>query len=152
MKTATATMQYKWITHRDLDRVMEIDSICHSDPRTRDEWHQLLGQMEVVGMGIERNGELAGFWVYRIKPTSIQLLILAVHPDHRRQKVGSMMLDKLKSKLSPKRNRITHVVHEGNLDGHLFLRSNHFVATRIMREYFGASDGYRFVFDGFFEE
>lgn len=65
----------------------------------------------------------------------------AVHPGHRRQGIGSQMIDKLASKLSQdRRNEVTLAVRESNLAAQLFFKANGFLASGVIHGHYGDSD------------
>jgi ribosomal-protein-alanine N-acetyltransferase len=63
-----------------------------------------------------------------------------VHPDWRRQNVGSQMVAKLISKLSShRRTRITLEVRETNLAAQVFFGKQGFRAVRVLRGFYDDS-------------
>jgi len=73
----------------------------------------------------------------------------AVHPDYRRCGIGTAMVEKLKSKLSPiKRTSLALDVRESNLDAQLFFRHHGFKAVKVIREAYEDTDedAYRFAY------
>ncbi len=85
-------------------------------------------------MVAEIGDEVVGFMIYELHKNRLNLVSLGVDPNYGRRGIGSEMVSKLTSKLSPdRRNRITCCVSDSNLDAHLFLRSLGFKATRVLR-------------------
>ena len=88
-------------------------------------------------MVAERNEEVAGFMIYELHKTRIHILSFAVHPDFRRQNVGTAMVEKLVSKLAyQRRNRIVLEVRETNLPAQLFFRKLGFRATGVLKSFY----------------
>jgi ribosomal protein S18 acetylase RimI-like enzyme len=70
--------------------------------------------------------------IYNLQKRYFEVLNIAVHPEYRRMLVGSVMLDKLKSKLSDeRRTSILLVVNERNLAAQVWLRNNGFLAKKV---------------------
>jgi ribosomal protein S18 acetylase RimI-like enzyme len=85
--------------------------------------------------------------MYRIEPTRLQAGIgqLIVHPDHRRRRVGSQLLEELQLRLQTLGPvRLLAVAADTQLDYHLFLRAHGFRAIEVHRGLFGEADGYLF--------
>jgi len=69
--------------------------------------------------------------------TRIHVFNFAVAKRYRRLGVGSQMIAKLISKLSPqRRNRLLLEVRETNLPAQLFFRSNGFRAVAVVRNFY----------------
>jgi ribosomal-protein-alanine N-acetyltransferase len=65
------------------------------------------------------------------------VLNFAVHPEFRRRRVGSAMVNKLIGKLSQqRRNRILLEIRETNLDAQLFFRDSGFRAISVLRDFY----------------
>lgn len=128
----------RWMISRDWSEVMTIESSRYLVPWTEDDLRQRLRQRNVIGMVVEhQSGSVAGYMVYGLQSGFIELLNLAVHPDHDRQGFGTAMIDKLMSKLTNgKRNSIRLLVRESNLAAQLFFRSVGFAAVSIERDHY----------------
>jgi ribosomal-protein-alanine N-acetyltransferase len=86
-----------------------------------------------IGMVAEHGEKVVGFLMYELHKHHLRLTNLAVHPAWRRLGVGRQMIDKIASKLSShRRTRLTVDVHENNLDGQLFFKSQRFFATQVL--------------------
>jgi [ribosomal protein S18]-alanine N-acetyltransferase len=85
----------------------------------------------------ELDDPLVGFVAFRNRPRSLEVLDIAVHPDHRRRGVGRQMVAKLVGKLSPRRRtRIALRVRDGNLPAQLFFRAMGFRAVATLRGHY----------------
>jgi ribosomal protein S18 acetylase RimI-like enzyme len=114
---------------------------CFGQPMapTEEELVSLLEHRNYIGMMAERNGQLPGWMVYGLHPGRLSLELLFVRPDCQRQRVGTALVDKLKSKLGNDRRRIVCSVPEDNLPALKFFRRQGFRCHSIDRN--GAADG-----------
>ena len=109
-----------------------------------------LRQRNAIGMTAELNNRvIVGHMLYLLHERCIELVNFVVHPKFQRAGVGTQMMGRLKCKLAAhRRNRLDGVVPDSLTWMHLFLRTQGFRATRVLRSYFEDSneDGYRFVY------
>ena len=127
----------RWMIRRDMPSVLAIEGQSFEFPWTEDEFIRCLRQRDCIGMVAERNEEVAGFMIYELHKTRIHILSFAVHPDFRRQTVGTTMVEKLVSKLAyQRRNRIVLEVRETNLPAQLFFRQLGFRATGVLKSFY----------------
>ena len=98
-----------------------------------------------------------GFLVYENQPDEdqVQILNLVMHPEFRREGIATMMIEKVKGvRRALKFDKVSIVVRESNLSGHLFLKKNGFVCDSVLKSYFvdeyehelEREDGYQFLF------
>lgn len=103
--------------------------------------------------------KVIAFIIFRryTKDRKLHLVDLVVHPDHRRQGIGSMLVKRMfavMKRMSGHINGILAVARETNLLGHKFLHKNEFVAYRVATNFFvddwaectDKEDGYVFAF------
>lgn len=115
----------RWMIRRDMPSVLEIEDRSFEFPWTEDEFIRCLRQRDCIGMVAERSEQVVGFMIYELHKNRIHILSFAVHPDFRRNGIGSAMVDKLITKLAyQRRNRIMLEVRETNLDAQLFSDSS----------------------------
>jgi len=127
----------RWMIRRDMPSVLGIEGQSFEFPWTEEEFIRCLRQRDCIGMVAERNEEVAGFMIYELHKTRIHILSFAVHPEFRRQSVGSAMIEKLVSKLAyQRRNRIVLEVRETNLAAQLFFRQLGFRATGVLKSFY----------------
>jgi ribosomal-protein-alanine N-acetyltransferase len=127
----------RWMIRRDMPAVLGIENESFEFPWTEDEFIRCLRQRDCIGMVAEYSEQVVGFMIYELHRTRIHVLSFAVHPDFRRQSVGSAMITKLVSKLAyQRRNRIVLEVRETNLSAQLFFRSLGFRATGVLRNFY----------------
>lgn len=135
-ETGNGPMQFhiRWMIRRDMAEVLEIENRSFEHPWEEDDFIRCLRQRNCIGMVAENGERVAGFMIYALHRTSLELLSIAVHPNFRRNGAGRAMIGKLVNKLSQqRRNRITLVVRETNLSGQLFFRDTGFLATQVVK-------------------
>lgn len=150
MSTQTkASVQIRWMIRRDMPEVMAIEESSFSDPYPESELVQMLRNRNCVGMVAEVTERIAGFMIYELHRKWLRVLDFAVHPNCRSAGVGTSMVNKLCSKLSPQRRfAITIDVRESNLPAQLFFRNRGFRAISIVRGLYEGTDedAYRMQF------
>ena len=140
----------RWMVHRDLPEVLEIDHASFPEGSwwTEDDFTAVLRQRNCMGMVAESAvvERALGFMLYRLDKNSIELLSLAVAPDARRRGVGAVLIARMKDKLSPSgRKRLNVRVTESNLGGQLFFADCGLRAVRVERgAYDDGQDAYVF--------
>lgn len=137
-------MHVRWMIQRDLAQVVAIEQASFDFPWNEEDFRGITVRRNCIGLVVDATdprcdceSRIRGYMVYELLKTRINLLTLAVHPKHRRQGVGCLMLNKLKGKLSThRRYKLTVDVRESNLDAQLFFRSCGLLATRVERYHF----------------
>lgn len=79
---------------------------------------------------------IVGYVVYEKHKKRFDILNLVVDDDFTRKGGGTLLLSKMKKKLSKHRTLLTFDLRESNLDAQLWLRKNKFKATGVARDYF----------------
>jgi len=142
-------VQLRWMIRRDMPDVLEIESLSFPSPWTEEDYISCMSQRNCIGMIAEHDERIVGVMVYELLKGSLHVLNFAVHPEYRRQGVGSQMTDKLASKLSQQR-RTTCVleVRETNLAAQLFFSRQGFIAGDVLRGHYEDSDedAYQFTY------
>lgn len=127
----------RWMIRRDMPTVIDIEKQSFEFPWSEEEFIRCLRQRNCIGMVAERDISVVGFMIYELHKNRLHLLNFAVSADTRRTGVGSAMIDKLASKLSPeRRNRIMLEVRETNLDAQIFFRQRGFRAISVLRSFY----------------
>lgn len=136
---------------RDMEEVLAIERASFADPWTEEDFRKCLLVRDVVGVVVELDGPghpVLAYVVYQLHPARIEVLNLAVHPEHRRAGIGRMLVGRLRQKLHAQRRRLLGVdVEERNLSAHLFCRACGLRAIRVIPRRYGHLDAYRFVLD-----
>ena len=142
-------MKIRWLIRPDLDSVLAIEDRSFDFPWTREDFLHHLSQRNCIGIVMEgRCGDVIAYAVYEQHKQRIELLNLAVHPDHRFKGVGTKLMERLISKLSPmKRRKLVLNVGERNTAAHLFFRSAGFKATGVLRNHYDHCDDDAYSFE-----
>lgn len=93
---------------------------------------------EPLGFAVIRFGQLG-------TQNVIELLNIAVHPAHRRRRIGSQLICDIAGRLRPQQRRtLDAMVREDNMEALKFLQANKFLADpRVRRDHFDFGlDGY----------
>jgi [ribosomal protein S18]-alanine N-acetyltransferase len=132
-----ATHYIRWMIRRDVDEVLEIEKHSFCDPWTRDELICKVGHSNCIGMVIEIKDKTVGYMIYELHSKHLEILRLAVHEDHRFEKFGTKLIEKLKTKLTEdRRSCLEMIINEEQLEAQVFLRANGFICTRVIRNYY----------------
>ena len=144
----------RWMIRRDLPEVLAIESASHRFPWSERDIERRLRQRNCIGrVALIPHGHASphdlerccaiGFALFLLGArTHIRLLNLAVDPILRRLGVGTALVDHLKAKLDPAYfpgRQLVVWARETELDGLLFLRSQGFQATEVVRNHFSDS-------------
>ena len=144
-----AVSHIRWMIRKDLPEVLAIENAAFEFPWKEDDFIRCLRQRTCIGMVAEHENRVAGYMVFRLHRTRIQLLNFAVRPDLWRLGIGREMVAKLKKKLSEqRRERLCLEVRESNLDAQLFWRAMGFRAVNIVHHFFNTGeDAFLFRFN-----
>jgi len=151
-KRSYQAVDIRWMRRQDLEEVLEIEKQSFPEPWSKLDFIRRLRDYNTIGMVFTYQDVVAGFVVYSIHKTSIEILSIAVHPEYRRCSAGTLLIEKLQYKIDGhyRRDRITAMVREGNLPAQIFLRQNKFICDGIVKDAYNDSDedGYSFVYRG----
>ncbi len=141
----------RWLVRKDLPEVLDIERRQYSDPWNKRDFELMLRNKETLGMVAEVSPDtwpfgdlevredperIAGFCMYSLLRKRIVIHNIAVHPEDTRRGIATEMINRLKVKLAPdKRWRIMAEISEDNLNGQLFFRSQGFLHTKTLRDY-----------------
>lgn len=139
----------RWMIRRDMPEVMKVENESFEFPWTEEEILACLRNRCCIGQVIEERNEIVGFYIYRLQPSSVELLTIAVAKDKRRRGYGRLMMKKLFTKLSThRRSRLVFHVSDENLDAHLFLKKMGLRAVKVHPNFFAHDvDSYEFHYD-----
>jgi [ribosomal protein S18]-alanine N-acetyltransferase len=134
---------------RDLDAVSAIMQAAF-DPRFGEGWtrSQCAGILPMPGVRLvlarTGEGEPAGFSLFRVSGGEAELLLLAVHPEHRRNGIGRGLLDGFIREAQEQGLGKVHLeVREGN-PAVLLYRAAGFTAVGRRRKYYRGLGGGEF--------
>jgi ribosomal-protein-alanine N-acetyltransferase len=124
---------------RDMRKVLEIEKQCFPEyPWNENNFISFLRNRNCIGMVIhdlndpDMNDPIMGYMIYELHKNKLVIINLGVDPKYRRKGVGTQLINKLISKLSPDRRKsLIAEVRESNLAGQLFFKSNKFRAVSI---------------------
>ena len=122
---------------RDMPEVLTIESQAFEFPWSEDDFVRCLRQRNCIGMVAEHNERVVGFMIYELHKNRLHILNFAVLDQVRRRGIGSQMVRKLVSKLSPqRRSRIMLEVRETNLPAQLFFKNLGFRAVSLLKDFY----------------
>lgn len=127
----------RWMIRHDMPSVLAIEQASFDVPWSEEDFLHALRQRSIIGMVAEQGDVIHGFMIYELCKSRLHILNMAVGTHTRRRGVGSAMVAKLVSKLSPeRRTRLTLEVRETNLAAQLFYRAQGFKAKRVLRGFY----------------
>jgi [ribosomal protein S18]-alanine N-acetyltransferase len=145
----TSRPHLRWMLRRDRAEVLDIERSVFFDPWRDDDFTAALRERNVIGKVAEGGERVLGFSVYKCHPRSIEILNLAVDPNHHRRGIGAALVGGLVGRERCGRRRtLRALVREYNLDAQLFFRSMGFHCTGILHGFHRAlgEDAYRFTY------
>lgn len=120
---------------RDIDAVLKIEALVHRAPiGKRSLLAMAFGQRHSVPIVIERAGEVDGWACYALDgdPDRVAIERLAVHPFAQRRRLGTQLVERLKTKpLLHRRPILAADVDERDLGAQLFFRRLGFQAVGV---------------------
>lgn len=136
-KTTNVDPHIRWMISRDMPEVLKIEAASFDFPWLEEDFIRCLRQRNCIGMVAEYREEIVGFMLYELHKTRLYILNFAVHPQHRRKKVGKTMIEKLRGKLQPDRRiGILLQVRETNLPAQLFFKKYGFRAEKVLHGFY----------------
>lgn len=148
-QSAALSVHIRWMIRRDMASVLEIENRSFEFSWAEEDFIRCLRQRNCIGMIAEHDSRVVGSMIYELHRNRLHVLNFAVHPDFRRRRIGTAMLNKLAGKLSPqRRSRIMLEVRETNLDAQLFFRDCGFRAVSLLRDFYEdtTEDAYLFCY------
>ena len=154
-------MHVRWMIRRDMSEVLASEQTNHPHLKAMyGEWGEqeylaCLRARNTIGMVVEERpsqtpryeNPVVGHMVYGLHKTRLEILRFVIATKYRRDGYGTVMLDKLKGKLSShRRARMRFTLHEQDLGSQLFLRRCGLLAKKVVRNHFEEGDGYVFEY------
>ena len=130
----------RWMIRRDMPTVCAIERYSFEFPWTEEQFLVCLRSRDCIGMVAEYEERVVGFMIYELFKQRLHLLNFAVHPDYRRNGIGSAMLAKLASKLVGRRTSVMLEVRETNVEAQLFLKAVGFRAVSVLKGFYDESN------------
>lgn len=134
----------RWMVRRDMAEVCGI-AAATPDAWSEDDFLRCLRESNricfVIEVGQVEHPRVGGYMLIELHPERIELLNLAVAPDMRGQGLGRQLIRHAQGKLAEHRRwRLTTRVRERNTAALLFLRSQGFRATGLLRGHYEGED------------
>ena len=146
----TDKIHLRWMVRDDMGEVLEIEKSAFEFSWTEEEFRRCLRQRNCIGMVAEYDEKVVGFMIYELHRSKLNVLNFAVSPELLRSGIGTAMSNKLISKLSvQRRDKITLLVRETNLDAQLFFQKRGFKAIEIVKNSYDETteDAYLMQYD-----
>ncbi|MEC7294207.1 MAG: GNAT family N-acetyltransferase [Planctomycetota bacterium] len=126
----------------ELDSIAAIEMLCFEDPWNKRTLDNLNKRVYVAGLTALLDDEIAGYYIYELRDSTIEILRMAVDPEFRNQGVGTAMVERMVSKLYKSRPMLCINVPDTLTGTHLFLSKKHFVGKTLKSD----PNTYRFTF------
>lgn len=122
----------RWMIRADTQEVLRIDYAGYDEWLEEDDLIQLLRQRNHIGLVVELQDKIVGYYIYGLYKYRLDVIRMAVHPLYLRQGIGTLMIDKLKKKITPTmRSSLVCSVDDSNLAAMMFLKSQGFTASYV---------------------
>jgi [ribosomal protein S18]-alanine N-acetyltransferase len=123
----------RWMIRRDMAEVVAIEAASFEHAWTEDELLACLKRRNCIGLVAETGERILGFIIYELHAKHLNIVSLAIHPNHRRAGLGAILINRLKGKLTSQRyKRITALIRETNIAALNFFKAQQLRATRIV--------------------
>ncbi len=133
-------IRIRFMIRRDMAEVLVIEAVSFEFPWLEEDFKLCLRQPDCIGMVAEYGDRVVGFMIYDLYQNKVHLLSLAVSPTIRRRGIGTQLVEKLTTKLGPdRRTCIESQVRETNLAAQLFFKSQGFLASEILPDFYDES-------------
>lgn len=86
--------QVRLLEPSDLDDLVELERTCFAYHWTRDQFLIGLEQGGYIVLGIRIDGQLVAYMAFSLIADEMEILNLAVHPDYRKKRLGSALMDR----------------------------------------------------------
>ena len=137
------TVRVRWLIRKDMPMINEINMEANYQLLEED-IVALMRSRNVTGMVIDLDDVVAGYMIYGLNRSSIELLHMVVDPVFTGLGLGRVMLEKLKSKLIENRTSVYTTVSEYNVQAQVFLRACGFGVVKTLKDWDENGDGYIF--------
>lgn len=155
MKTQKEKLTIKWLGLEHVPQILELETYSSENFWGKNAVLSLINSDNVIAVGIFKNEEMIAFAVLFLdyEKGAMQVLNVVVHPDFRRRKLGTKLIQKAAS--LNKNISIVAAVRESNKLAHKFLSGNNFQATGVSKDFFSdewssgteIEDAYVFMLD-----
>jgi len=140
----------KWLRRDFIDSVAALQ--CYSSHRSlpKSKFIELMGNEPYsdgfVVTGIDNHP--VGFILYRHHPEdkASHFIDLVIHPEHRRKKLGSLLMRWMKKRVPEDFRFVLAPVSDCNTGAHHFLKRHEFHCYGIYKKFFDENDAYLFIY------
>jgi len=138
----------RFCNRRDIPAMVRIERDCFDSPMEECEFTAYFRHGNTVGLVMDLRDEVIGFMFYGLFRRRIDLLNMVIAPDYQGQGFGTIMINRLKRNLAyGRKEKITTLVDDANVEAHLFFQACGFRAIYVEREvYDSGDDSYLFQF------
>lgn len=146
-KHKATSVHIRWMIRADMPEILQIENDSFEFPWSEYDFIRCLRQRNCIGMVAEHDNKVLGQMVYELHKTRLHLLTLSVALAHRRCRIGTQLIDKLKSKLgAERRTRLLCETRETNVACQLFLGQQGFRAVSVLRQFYDDTDEDAYLF------
>lgn len=131
----------------DLDEILKIERQSYDDPWDENTFRYFLKFPGSGSLVAESDGNIVAFLLFEIQDSYVNLVSVAVNPEFRRKKFGTLLIKELKTSCLAGCNRIYCTVSDKNLGAHLFLSKFGFKAIATRKDFYDSGhDAYEFMY------
>jgi ribosomal protein S18 acetylase RimI-like enzyme len=151
----------RWMIRSDMKAVQDIEdrnsgrSHNLNGAWSSEDFLDFLRQPNSIGMVAVCNShtdkeKVIGYMLYQLYPDRIHIFSLVVDPDYVHLRVGTSLMDRVKSKLSQYQRKCLEIdIRESNFGAQMWLKALGFKAFQVVRDWYKApevEDAYKFRF------
>lgn len=90
-------MKLREWTKEDIDEIAALESVCFSDPWTKEMLLQSFSSPIFYGVLMEEQGEIIGYACETVLFEDAEIAIVAVAPAHRKKGLGKLLMERLEN-------------------------------------------------------
>ena len=126
----------------DTEDILYIERMTQSNPLTRKDFLSLVNDSDIMCLVMRENGLVLGFVLYGIYKFHLNIYTMVVHPDFRKQGIGTSLLEEVKNRVlkHPLRRVVFLKVRESHLETLYWAKKRGFLAISIDNEAFSVPD------------
>lgn len=98
----------RWLLRRDLPEILDIEQRSFERPWSESDFHRHLQQRNCIGNVAVIDDKTVAYSICELERDHYRIVNMAVHPDYRRQGIGTQILRRFENRLRP--DYRTHVV------------------------------------------
>lgn len=118
---------------QDLERVTSLEHTTFgNNGYTKNEFRIMKKDPQYTVLVYTGPNELYGYAVYMTRKHMCRILRIVVDPLYYQEGIGTQLLDRIKKGMS-QNTKISMKLEDNNIVGHLFLKHNQFLATKVLK-------------------